>query len=123
MKYSYRCTPCRNTFFVDKQVRYIDSPEACPLCAETAERFFNPGQPQVISKDIEPAYNPAIGKVITSKAHLKKELGELKARGTELIEVGNESPDTIHRHHDEQRKAKADARWKKLDEELGLPSA
>lgn len=77
----------------------------------------------MISKDLDPAYNPAIGKVITSKAHLKKELMELKARGTELIEVGNEPAENIHKHHDSQRKAKADARWKKADEELGIPSA
>ncbi len=125
MEYSYRCTPCRTTFTKDKMVKDIDSIEHCADCGQVAERFFNPGRPTVMCKNLaleKPEWNPALGKVINSKAHLNRELGEMKAKGHEMIELGNESPEKMHDTFDKDRRDKANKRWAKASEELGLPS-
>ena len=126
MDYSYRCNFCDIRFQVIKSYRQIDDTEFCEKCGSVAERYFNPGRVQLMgaSGPVEkPEYNPALGKWTTSKRHKHKELAEYKARtGSELIEIGNESPEKMFKAEDRDRQRRADARWRQASHELGINS-
>lgn len=52
-------------------------------------RTFTP--PTQVISPFQEQYNPAFGKIIKNKAHLREELSRYSdANGSELVEVGNE---------------------------------
>jgi hypothetical protein len=129
MIYTYRClrVECdRGTFDITKSVKAIDDEEICPTCLHPAERIFNPGKPQIMNAGDgwnDHAVNPAFGKVIGSKAMLRKELAEAKSRGYEMIEVGNEPVEKIHKAGESSREQTRNDRWRQAAREVGIPEA
>ncbi len=129
MKYTYRCNQsecaCWNIEFeIEKFARDIDVKEVCKACLHTAERLFRPGRPQIMNAGDgwnDHTYNPAFGKVIGSKAQLRKEMAEAKARGNEMVEVGNEPLHKIHQHAEATQAHKHKEGWRKVSRDLGLP--
>lgn len=129
MIYTYRCNQgecaCLNIeFTVSKRASDIDTVEFCRACAHPAERLFRPGRPQIMNAGDgwnDHTYNPAFGKVISSKAQLRKEMAEAKARGNEMVEVGNEPFANIHRHAEATQAHKSKEGWRKVSRDLGLP--
>lgn len=112
------------TWEVIKSVKAIDDPERCPSCYEVGQRIWAPGRPQLMgvgdgwNKD---EFNHAFGKVINSKADLRRAMADAKARGNEMIEVGSEPLANIHRHAAETQAHKSKEGWRKVSRELGLP--
>lgn len=115
--YLYECPACQARFDVVKSVAQINDSERCG-CGSEAERkisrvnFTNAG-------DWHPTYNPALGQVVRSKAHLRSILADHKARtGTEMIEVGNEPVENIHKRADRHRAEAREKTWSESAEKI-----
>jgi len=107
--YPYACIDCGHRFEVVKQVAAMNDPESCPKCQTTrTERRIGrvnfSGEKDWNQLD----YNPAFGKPLTPVQASK----EAKRRG--MIELGNESPDKIHKHFEAQREQKVKDTYAKL---------
>lgn len=88
MIYPYNCPNCGYQEVV-KNADDAARPENCQRCGETLARLWT--VPQVTTKDIYTGFNPALGKHIKNKSHLRDELRKHEATtGTPLIEVGSE---------------------------------
>lgn len=109
MRYPYRCLKCRHEWDVIKHHSRIDERETCPECgSQPAQRYIASGF--FYGEKVEDAeYNPAFGQVVRNKAH-RRELA--KQRG--MVEIGNESPEAIHRHFDQERESRAKRRYDDL---------
>lgn len=108
MIYPYRCPSCSNTFDVVKSVKEIDNPETCPKCNQPAERYI--ARTHFYGAKVEDAeYNPAFG-CITKSARHRKQLA--KDRGME--EIGNESPERMHKHFETQKEQELEKAWDKV---------
>jgi len=110
MIYPYYCKPCDNTFEVIKAVAQIDAPETCTSCGSVStDRRI--GLPRLGVVEVEPQFNPAFGKVIRNKSHLRSELSRLRDQGKEMVEIGDECPNKLHRKFASERKEKRAKRW------------
>lgn len=96
----------------------MEDPEQCPKCKTLAERQFLPSRLHLTSTRVTHAeFNPALGKVIQNKAHLRDEIQMHEARtGERLVEVGNDyrSGTAMVEEGKRQQEAKQQARWDKL---------
>jgi putative FmdB family regulatory protein len=102
MTYEYHCPSCGKRFDVVKSHRDMERNENCVRCGEFAIRQFVPSKVHLIGTKVEDAeYNPGLGCIVRNKSH-RKEL--CKQKGVE--EIGNEKPDTLHKHFDEARAEK-----------------
>jgi hypothetical protein len=110
MIYPYHCGTCGWDFEVVKSVKDIDRPEQCEKCLVlTSDRRI--ALSRLGDVDMKPAWNPAIGKYIKSNSHLRQELSRLRGEGHDMIEVGDESPDKIHKHFESERAEKSAQTW------------
>jgi hypothetical protein len=93
---------------VIKSVREIDNPEKCPKgCAGASIRNFIPSRIHLSNTAVQEAtYNPGLGQVVRNKSHLKEICKEKN-----LIELGSEKPETIHKMYDNERQRKWEANW------------
>ncbi len=67
-------------------------------------------------------FNPAFGKIINNKNHLKEVLAKHRDQtGSEMIEVGNENLEKLHSDSAKRQEQKREDSWRKVEEELGLP--
>ena len=108
MIYQYCCTKCQHVFDVTKMVKDLNVNEFCIKCESPAERQFTP-HIHIMGARVEHAeYNPAFGQVVKGKAH-RAELAKRKG----MIEIGNEKPETIHKHFDDGRAEKVNKSWEK----------
>lgn len=98
-------------FDVIKPVSEYKKKELCPFCETQASRVFT--APHFSVDKTQAEYNPAIGKVIKNKRHLKYEVDK---RG--LIEVGNEKPKKIHSEMEATRKHKRQQRYEQAMKEV-----
>lgn len=111
MTYQYVCEKCRHSFDVVKSHHDMERNENCDKCGEFAVREFVPQRVHLVGTRVTHAeYNPGLGCVVKSKAHLKD---ICKQKGVE--EIGNEKPETIHKHFDSMREAKREEAWEKAD--------
>jgi putative FmdB family regulatory protein len=101
--YPYRCSKCEHGFEIWAKFSEIDSLEpACPECYNKCtpkERLISPKIHLNNTKVEDAEFCEAFGCVVKNKAHRKK---IAKERG--LVEVGNEKPETIHKHFEVERK-------------------
>lgn len=89
----------------------MDTLEQCPKCLDPAARIFIPRSILFSGTKVEsPEYNPGLGCIVKSKAH-RKEIVRQKG----LIEIGNETPETIHKHFDKRRTEKLENAWNEID--------
>ena len=115
--YSYNCLKCDAQFDVIKPLRSLDDDELCSSCSGVAQRrisrtnFTNAG-------DWKPTYNPAFGCVVNSRAHQRELLTMRKGEGREMIEIGNEPLEKLHKRYDTQRQETRDKRWATADNNL-----
>lgn len=113
MIYPYKCE-CGNDFEVIKKMSEIDRVERCQLCQRIAKRYIGLSHFNGASEwnsDAYRGFNPAFGKVVKGKTHQRELLAQAKGEGREMIEVGNEKPETIHKHFDKQREETRMKRW------------
>jgi hypothetical protein len=99
---------------VTTTVALRDEPSSCPECKA-------PGVRQITLPNIDKtaagswnqqSYNPGLGCWTKSWKH-GREIA--KARGLE--EIGNEDPEKVHKHYDNQRKETRERRWAEVDRE------
>ena len=110
MIYPYRCQECSHNFDVVKSVKQIDSLEECQACGSSStERLFS-AQIYFIGAKVEDSeYNPGLGCVTKGKRH-REEIA--KQRG--LVEVGNESADTLHKESVVKKEKQREREWSEL---------
>lgn len=111
MIYPYRCDPCEAIFDVVKKLADFDRVEVCPKCGTTAQRTIAAAHVHSSAGDWNRvSYNPALGCWTTSDKHAAQ---IAKSRGYE--EIGNESPETVHKHFERQREETKSRRWAEAD--------
>lgn len=93
---------------VVKRIAEIDNPEACPECGKEGRRQL---QAPMLDRTAAGDWNtqtlhPALGCYTRSNKHARQ---IAKARGLE--EVGNESPEKIHKHFETQQSETRQRRW------------
>lgn len=110
--YEYGCITCRHEFDIIKTVSMIDNQEFCPKCNSVeTERYISRTSFYGASDWDNVEYNPGLGIVTKNAKHRAR---EAKARG--LIEVGNESFETVSKELEAKSTAISDARWEKTME-------
>ncbi len=111
MVYDYLCHGCGETYEVIKSVRFFDAEEHCPKSGTTMARQFAPGFIYLSGTKVQEAeYNPGLGCITKNKQHVKE---ICKQRG--LVEVGNTSPETLHKMHDQERERRREQAWASVD--------
>lgn len=105
--YDYLCEKCEFDFEIIKSISEHSRKEDCPRCGNPSEQDFSRCRPHFIGTKIEDAeFNPGLGKITKSKRH-REEL----ARQLGVEEVGNEKPESIHKHFDTSREEKLKKSW------------
>lgn len=111
MVYEYSCPQCNNRFDVVKSVQMMDSPESCERCHVSAIRDFVPSRVHFTGTRVEHAeYNPGLGCIVRNKSH-RAELCKIKG----VEEIGNEKPESLHKHFDQKREEKFEQAWHDVD--------
>ncbi len=108
MIYEYECT-CGKRWDVWKPASEFDTSEPCE-CGRPGRRLITGGSGFMGAKVEDAMYDHAFGQVIKSSQQ-RREIA--KARG--MIEVGTESPETIHR---EMERTNREIRERRYDEAL-----
>lgn len=105
--YDYYCKKCDLEFEVINSMKDYNPKEKCQACGEPAERIFKYCKFHFTGTKIEDAeFNVGLGQITKSKRHrdeLAKKLG--------VVEVGNEKPESIHKHFDSEREKKIKKSW------------
>lgn len=109
MIYPYRCLKCFHSFDVVKPVAEVNKPEECPECGAETERLFT-ARIHIVGAAVQHAeYNPGLGCVVQNKNH-RAEIAKQKG----LVEVGNESTNTLHKETVVKREQERAREWKDL---------
>lgn len=94
-------------FEVVRSIKEYDGKDQCPTCGNIGARDYSRCKFHFTGTKIEDAeFNPGLGRITKSKAHrneLAKQLG--------VEEIGNENPDSIHKHFDTTRAEKLEKSW------------
>lgn len=110
MIYQYVCQDCKQEFDVIKRASDMERPELCK-CGAQATREFVPSKVFFNGTKVEHAeYNPGLGCIVRNTSH-RKEI----ARSKGLEEIGNEKPETIHKHFDKAREERREKAWAEAD--------
>jgi len=108
--YPYHCLKCDHDFEVIKRVADIDNAEPCEACSGETERQIGGGQHFYGESDWDTAqWCPTMGCEIKSNAHRRQ---IAKDRG--LTEVGNEHPDKMDKHYEDQRSRAREEAWDRV---------
>lgn len=106
--YDYQCQDCDAQYTTIKSIKEYDGLDTCPKCAKIGIRIISSGI-HVIGAAVQNAeFNVGLGKVTKNKYH-RDEL----AKRMNVVEIGNEKPDSVHKHFDSARE---DARKKRYDD-------
>lgn len=110
MIYEYQCNKCESRFDVVKPVAEMERAEPCPMCGvEFTERVFSP-RIYFNNASVQNAeFNMGLGCVTRNRQH-RAEI----AKQRELIEVGSESSETVHREIVVKKEKERDKAWKDL---------
>ena len=114
MIYPYQCRQCKKMFDVIKSVADIDKPETCE-CGAIAERYIVAAMIGSVEKG---HYNPAFGKYIRNKHHLRNETDRMRDQGRDIIPVGDEPPEKIYKKLETERETRIAKRWDVSAEQL-----
>ncbi len=107
MNYPYECPNCKHTFEVVKSVKDIDNIEHCIKCDTISNRYIAKTHFYGAS-DWDTKWNPGLGRYTQSSQHKKKLCQELNVE-----EVGNESPESLHKQAESTNKQILDQNWEK----------
>ena len=107
--YPYRCPDCSHEFEVLAKISEIDHAmincEKCDTLLESKHRQIAKRQFFYGTEVEDYEFCPALGQVVKNKKHRQQ---IAKDRG--MVEIGNESPETVHSHFESERKAQQDKR-------------
>lgn len=106
--YPYNCAKCQSDFEVIKSIKEYNGKDICPECGNIGQRIYVP----VIfygEKVQNAEYNVGLGKITKNKQH-REEL----AKRMNLVEIGNEKPEVIHKKFDNDREEKRKKSWDEI---------
>lgn len=107
MMYPYKCDPCKIEFDIIKPIRDCSNEEFCPECKIKARRIYSFSQ--IMVDRTKPEYYHSFGKVVKNKREK-----EYLMKKHDVVEIGNESPDKMHRTFEKQRNEKRKNSWDKV---------
>lgn len=99
--YDYSCEKCDNEYEIIKSIKDYDSKDPCPTCGNIGSRLLSKDIFFTGTKIEDAEYNPGLGKITKSKKH-REEL----VKSMNLVEIGNEKPETIHNIFEKSREEK-----------------
>ncbi len=99
--YDYECEKCDKKYEIIKSIKEYDAKDPCPDCGNIGRRLFSANIMFTGTKIEDSEWNPGLGAITKGRKH-RDEL----AKSKNLVEIGNESPDTIHSHFDKAREVK-----------------
>lgn len=108
--YVYACAQCHTVFDIVKSVKAIDDTELCPGCSahcDSSTRQIQRTNFTGASDWNTQTFNPALGCYTKNNRHARQ-----IAKERNLIEVGNENVETVHKHFEKQREETREQRWK-----------
>jgi putative FmdB family regulatory protein len=110
MIYEFECDACKHRFDVIKPIKDFDLKHSCPKCEHSETHIVISAKIHHIGAKVQNAeFNHGLGCVV----HSKKEREEIaKQRG--LIEVGNETPDTLYKESVVKREKEKQKEWDAL---------
>lgn len=107
--YDYLCEKCDLEFEVIKSIKEYDGKDQCPACGNIGRRIFTCNV-HFVGASIKDAYKcPALGQIIKSDGHRKELIKKL-----DVVEIGNEKPETVHKHFESERELKRKKNWDKV---------
>lgn len=105
--YRFVCNKCDVNFDIVESIKTYDGDGECPTCKNISRERVYSSKVQFIGTSVQsPEYNPAFGQVVKNKQH-RDEL----AKRNGLIEIGNEKPETVHKHYESERADKLKKAW------------
>lgn len=106
--YPYKCQSCGEDSEVVKKMRDASREEVCSKCSIVLTRVWTSFQ--IMGAKVEYAeFNPGLGCVVKNS----RERNEIAKRHG-LIEVGNETPETIYRETVVNREKEREKEWDRL---------
>jgi hypothetical protein len=107
MIYEYHCPKCDILFDVVKPASAMQDVEHCGKCQMVSDRQFVPSRVWFNGTSVEHAeYNPGLGCIVKNSSH-RKEIAKQKG----LEEIGNETPEKLHKYFDQVREEKREKAW------------
>jgi putative FmdB family regulatory protein len=105
--YDWICDDCELEFESVQTMKEYDGNWTCPKCSKPGRRNYRRCKFHFTGTKIEDAeFNPGLGRITKSKRH-REEL----AKKMGAIEIGNENPDSLHKHFDTSREEKLKKSW------------
>lgn len=105
--YDYSCVKCDLDFEKFNSITQHKPQEPCPQCGNDAPQDLSRCRPMHTGASVKDAYKcPALGQIVKSDSHRKELASKL---GVE--EIGNEKPDSLHKHFDSARERKLKKSW------------
>jgi putative FmdB family regulatory protein len=105
--YDWFCDKCELEAETVESIKTYTGDWTCTQCGNKGRRLYKHCKFHFTGTKIEDAeFNPGLGRVTKSKRHreeLSKQLG--------AIEIGNERPESIHKHFDSSREEKIKKSW------------
>ena len=99
--YDYFCEKCDKNYEIIKSIKEYKRDDPCPDCGVVGNRILSKEVFFTGTKIEDAEWNPGLGAITKSKKH-REEL----AKSKNLVEIGNENPDTIHKFFDKSREEK-----------------
>ncbi len=109
MIYEYKCQDCGHRFDVVKPVKDFDLKHACSECDGETHVVISSKIHHIGAKVQNAEFNQGLGCVV----HSKREREEI-AKQKGLIEVGNESPDTLFKESVKKHEQDKQREWDNL---------
>lgn len=109
MIYSYECEKCDEEHDIAKPAQDWNKPECCPQCGFNLTKIFSTFQ-FFGAKNEDAEYNHGLGQVIKSKQE-RREVAKRKG----VVEVGNESLESLHKHANLSKQEKLKKSWDEVE--------
>lgn len=105
--YDFFCEKCDLEKEIIQSIKEYTGKESCDQCGNPMDRIYTYCSFYHVGAKVEDAeFNVGLGKITKSAAH-RKELA--KRMGVE--EIGNDSPEKIHKKFDTEREVKRNKKW------------
>ncbi len=103
--YDYSCQKCDKDYEIIKSIKEYSGNDPCPSCGNIGQRIIK--SVVFYGEKVQNAeYNPGLGKIVKNKYH-RSEL----TKQMNVIEIGNEKPEVIHKKFDKDRSEKLKKSW------------
>lgn len=113
MIYPYQCQTCSHKFDVIKPHALLDERETCDQCgSQDTKRYLVPSRLNDIAAE-DAYWSHALGQVVKDTRQARR---LAKERG--MIEIGNESLESIKKHTDDEREKRLERSYDEVTQKL-----